>query len=133
MLASTRREPTWRTTPPIRSGSTVRLGLDLPAGALFDLADDRARLLVGELVGGGQFDGQLALLGGGHPLELVGDLRHLSPAALLHEQAQEVEDERIAPSGDGVDGGGLRPLVELRVAEQLVELGHLPACLDEVG
>ena len=133
MLASTLREPTWRTIPPISSGSTVRGRLDLPAGALLDLADDRARLLVGELVGGGQLDGQLAFLGGGHPLELLGDLRDLPGAALLDQQAQEVEDERIGLARDRVDGGGLRALVELRVAEQLAELGHLPLGLDEVA
>ena len=55
-LASTRSEPAWRIMPPISSGSTAARRLDGAAGGLLDLRDDRRRLVVGELVGGGQLD-----------------------------------------------------------------------------
>src|SRR5580765_3919743 len=107
--------------------------LDGPAGGLLDLLDDRASLVLGELERGGQLDGELPLLAGGEPLELLADLLDLPAAALLDQEPQEVAEERVGVAGDRVDGGELRPLVELRVAQDLRELRHLALHLDEVA
>src|SRR5581483_8088790 len=107
--------------------------LDRAAGDALDLADDLARLVLAELDRGRQLDVQLPLLARGELLELGGDLVDFSPAPLLDQQAQQVEDERIRVSGDRVDGGALRAAVELRVAQDLLQLGHLVRRLDEVG
>src|SRR6478752_7261034 len=55
----------------------------------------------------------------------AGGLLDLLAAALLDQEPQEVAEERVGVAGDRVDGGELRPLVELRVAQDLRELRHL--------
>src|SRR5581483_6963177 len=116
-----------------QGGVDLALSLDSLAGCLLDLGDDVARLLVGELERRRQLDRQLALLARGKALELLRDLVDLSPAPLLDQQAEDVEDERVGVAGDDVDGRGLGALVELRVAEDLLEVRNLPHRLDEVA
>src|SRR4249919_1666109 len=90
-------------------GGVDRTGrLDGPAGGRLDLLDDRARLVLGELEGGGQLDGELPFLAGGEPVELLADLLDLPAAALLDQEPQEVTDERMSFARDGVHGGELR-------------------------
>ena len=72
-LASTRSEPAWRIIPPIRSGSTERVASTVRPEACSILRDDRARLVVGELVRGRQLDREAALLAVDDRLELLGD------------------------------------------------------------
>src|SRR5262249_28227317 len=93
----------------------------------------RCRFRVGELEGGRQLDGELPLLQRGQSLELGADLLDRAAAPLLDEQPHEIADERFALAEDGVDRGGLRALVELRIAQDLTELGHLLRRLDEAG
>src|SRR2546423_6899216 len=69
--------------------------LDRAAGGLFDLADDRARLVLGEVEGGRQLDRELALLLGGQSLEFGADLVDLACATLLDQEPQQVADERV--------------------------------------
>src|SRR6478672_2695622 len=107
--------------------------LDGPAGGLLDLLDDRAGLVLGEVEGRGQLDGELPLLAGGEPVELLADLLDLPAAAFLDQKPQEVADERVGVARDGIHGGELRPLVELGVAQDLRELRHLTLGLDEVA
>src|SRR6476620_673226 len=77
--------------------------LDGPAGGLLDLLDDRARLVLGELEGSGQFDGELPLLARGETLELLADFLDLPAAALRDQQPQKVSNERMSIARDGVD------------------------------
>src|SRR5581483_4328875 len=107
--------------------------LDGPAGRALDLLDDRARLFLRQLEGGRQLDAQLPLLARRQLLELRRDLVDLTPAPLLDQQAEQVEDERVGVAGDRVDRGALRAPVELRVAQDLLQLGDLLRHLDEVG
>ena len=116
-LASRRNEPACRTMPPIRSGSTERRRLDAPAGGLLDLVDDAAGLLVRERLRGRQLDGDLALLGGDEPIELVRDLVDLGDPALLGQKAQEVADDVVRAVGDRFERRRLGPGVDLRVAQ----------------
>ena len=57
-LASTRSEPAWRTMPPIRSGSTVRVASTGRPDACSIWPTISSRLVVGELVGRRQLDGR---------------------------------------------------------------------------
>src|SRR5581483_6955212 len=113
--------------------AAAHAGLDGPAGRALDLLDDRARLFLRQLEGGRQLDAQLPLLARRQLLELRRDLVDLTPAPLLDQQAEQVEDERVGVAGDRVDRGALRAPVELRVAQDLLQLGDLLRHLDEVG
>ena len=61
------------------------------------------------------------------------DLPDLARSPLLDEQTQEVQDQGVGFSRDRLDRRDLGATVELRVAQELVELGHLPRRLDEVA
>src|SRR4051812_47677830 len=98
--------------------------LDLAAGRLLDLRDDRLRLGVGELDRGRQVDLDPALLARDHALELGGDLVELGGTALLDEQAEKVADELLGALEDVPESGRPGAGVELRVAEQVPQLGH---------
>ena len=69
----------------------------------------------------------------GEALELGTDFFDLAAAVLLDEQSQHVAHEGVGVPDDGVDDGCLRLLVELRVAKDLAQLGHLSRRLDEVA
>ena len=127
-------EPAWRTMPPIRSGSTVRVASTVRPEALLDLLDDRARLVLGELERGGQLDGELrppraaASRSNSSPTSSTSPPRPFSTSSRRRLRTSESD-----VAGDGVDGGELRPLVELGVAQDLRELRHLALGLDEVA
>src|SRR5581483_11008438 len=107
--------------------------LDRAPGDALDLSDDLARLVLGELDRGRQLDVQLPLLSRGELLELAGDLVDLSPTPLLDQQAQQVEEERVGAARDRIDDGALCAPVQLRVAQDLLQLRDLLRRLDEVG
>ena len=97
-LASTRNEPTWRTTPPIRLGVDRARRLDLAAGRLLDLADDPARLLVGELDRGRQLDGRAGPARAATRRSNSRAISSTSPARPFSaSRQQEVADESWAP------------------------------------
>src|SRR5262245_20634562 len=63
---------------------------NLPSGRLLDLAENLARLRVGQLARGDQLDGKAALLARHQPLELRRDLLDLAGASLLRHELEEV-------------------------------------------
>src|SRR3954447_239090 len=101
-------------------------GLDGTAGRLLDLLDDVCGLGVGQLVGGGELDGQHPLLGCHERLVLPRDLRKLGRAALLRENPHEVAHELVGIAAEDVhEDGRLDVRVELGVHEHRVQVGHL--------
>src|SRR5437667_2979734 len=96
--------------------------LDLAAGSLFDLSDHVARLLLGELDGGGQLDVEDALCLGDQPVELSRNLLDLARAVLLGEQEEEVADELLVAPQQLLERRRLGAVVEVRVAEEPAEL-----------
>src|SRR3954451_10425386 len=69
--------------------------LHLPSGRFLDLADDLARLGVGQLARGDELDRQAALLARHQWFELAGDFLDLAGASLLRHELQEVREELI--------------------------------------
>src|SRR6478735_2059767 len=69
-------------------------GLDGAAGRLLDLRDDRLRLVVVELVRGGQLDAQPTLLLVDDRVELLGDRAELARAPLRGDEPHEVAHDR---------------------------------------
>src|SRR6266700_6783140 len=67
--------------------------LDLAAGRLLDLLQDRLRLGVAQLACRRQLDGQPPLLARHQPLELLRDLLELGRAALRRRDLEEVREE----------------------------------------
>ena len=82
---------------------------------------------------GRQLDVEAARLAGDEALELAGDLVDLAGAALLGEQADEVADEVVVALQQLAERRALRARVELRVAQQAAQLGHVVDGLDERG
>ena len=120
-LASSLIDPAWRTMPPIRSGSTLRVGLHLAAGRGLDLSEDRRPNSSSESsVRGRQLDVEDALLRRDERVELVGDLRRAPPARPFSAtQAQEVDDELVRALRRRRDEHvRLHPRVDLGVLEQ---------------
>src|SRR5215470_11438838 len=91
--------------------------LDLASGRLLDPAEDELELVVGQLVGGGELDFENARRGRHKPVELVGDPGERCSAALLREQAHEVDDELVGALGDPREDVGLHARVDLGVLE----------------
>src|SRR5581483_2929630 len=96
--------------------------LDLAAGRVLDLLEDRLRLGVAQLARGRQLDGQAPLLPGHQPLELLGDLLELGRAPLLGDDLEEVREERLLVAREVGEDRGLRARLELRVAEDGAQL-----------
>src|SRR3989442_10404748 len=94
------------------------LRLDLAAGRLFDLLEQRSRLIVRKLVRGRQLDVQAALLARHEPVELACDLLDLTKAALLGGEPQEVADELVSIAEQLVQHVYLRARPELRIAQK---------------
>src|SRR6266567_3787098 len=107
--------------------------LDLAAGRILDLLQDRLRLGVGQLARGRQLDGQPPLLARHQPLELLRDLLELGGAALLRDHLQEVREERLVVAGEVGEDRRLRTRLELRVAEDRAQLRRLGRRGREVG
>src|SRR3954452_1747188 len=108
-------------------------GVDGTAGRALDLPDDLPRLVIGQLEGRRQLDGEAAFLRGHQALELAVDLAQLPGAVLLDGQQEEVAHELIGAAEDVVERLRLRPRIELRVAQHRVELRHLVDRSDEVA
>src|SRR5579864_1833263 len=107
--------------------------LDLAAGRFLDLSDDRLRLVVGELAGGRELDGEAALLTRHQALELACDLDDLARAALLRHEQEEVLEQGLVVAGKVGEDARLRRRLELRVAEDHGELRRLLDRGCEVG
>src|SRR5688572_5272827 len=99
--------------------------LDLAAGRLLDLLDDRLRLRVGELVRGRELDREPVLRLGDERVELGADLLQLARSALLRDEADEVADELVGTGGDLLEHLGLARRLDLRIAEERAQLGNL--------
>ena len=59
------------------------------------------------------------------PLELALDLAELPAAVLLDDEQEEVADELVGAAEDVLERLRLRARIDLRVAQQRVELGHV--------
>src|SRR5918995_6016288 len=99
--------------------------LDLAAGRLLDLLDDRLRLDVGELVRGRELAREPVLRLGYERVELGADLLQLARSALLRDEADEVADELVGTGGDLLEHLGFARRLDLRVAEERAQLGNL--------
>ena len=132
-LASTRSEPTWRTIPPIRAGSTLRVAsTERPEDfSIFFRID--VGLVVGELVRRRQLDGQPLLLGRDERFELAVDLVDLRRPPLLGEQGRKLRISSSAPPRISSSAAVRSSRVELRVREHAAQLGHLLDRGDEVA
>src|SRR5689334_6281517 len=106
--------------------------LDLAAGRLLDLVEQLARLLVRELDRRRQLGVDDALVLGDQALELARDLLERARAALVGEQEQEVTHELLAAAEHVLECGRPRARVELRIAQQLAQLGHLGLGSDDL-
>src|SRR5581483_6931393 len=107
--------------------------LDLAAGRVLDLLQDRLRLGVAQLARRRQLDGQPPLLARHQPLELLRDLLDLARAALLRRQLEEVREQRLGVAGEVGEDRRLLRRLELRVAEDGAELRRLGRRGREVG
>ena len=85
------------------------------------------------LDGRGQLDVEDSFCLGHQPVELARDLFDLAGTVLLREQEQEVTDESLVPTQQLLECRGLDGLVELRVPQELAQLGDLALRLDEVA
>src|SRR5579884_33895 len=106
--------------------------LDLSSCCLLDLLDDRARLVVGELAGGGQLDREAALLARHQPLELLRDLLELADPPLVVHDEQEVPEELLLVPDQVLEDPRLGRRLDLRVAEDGAQRGRLLARRREV-
>ena len=133
MLASTRREPTWRTMPPIRSGSTVRVASTLrpercsiwPTIARAS-SSESSKAVVSSTVSSPS--SAAASRSNSSATSATSPARPFSTS-----RRRKLRTSGSRSPGDRLDGGRLRALVELRVAEDLAELGHGVDRLDEVA
>ena len=119
--------------PPIRSGSTLRVASTLRPEAC-SICSTSFRASASEsstAVVSSTVDRPLVL--GDQPLELAGDLLQQAAAALVREQQHEVADELVGALEQVLQRRGLRTRVELRVAQQLAQLGHVGGRLRELG
>src|SRR3954451_15012431 len=91
--------------------------LDLAAGRVLDLLQDRLRLGVGQLTRGRQLDGQAALLARHQPLELLRDLLELARAAFLRHDLEEVREQRLLVAREVGQDRGLGAPLQMRVAQ----------------
>ena len=107
--------------------------LDLASGGLLDLLDDRRGLLVRELQRRRQLDGQTPFRFRHQPLELARDVLDLADAALLGREPEEVAQQLLGASEQVLEHGGLRARLELRVAQDRAQLGHVGDGTREVG
>src|SRR5215210_6947863 len=99
--------------------------LDLAARGLLDLVEQLARVVVRKLDRGREVGVDDPFVLGDQPLELARDLLELGRAALLDEHEQEVAQELLAAGQHVLERRGARSRVELWVAQQLTQLGHL--------
>src|SRR5918996_1671117 len=99
--------------------------LDDPAGGVLNLVDDGTGLVLGELVGGRELEGEAILLARDESLELGAHLGELAGAALLGDEPDEVADELVAVGGELVEEGGLFPRVDLGIAEERAQLRNV--------
>jgi len=99
--------------------------LDGAARGLLDLLDDRGGLVVGELVGRGELDGETSRVGGDERVELAIDLVELACAALLGEEEDEVPQQLVGVREDLTQRRRALVALDLRVREQPAQLGHL--------
>jgi hypothetical protein len=97
-------------------------GLHLAARLLLDAAEDAAELLLGELVRSRQLDVEDLLLRGDERIELGNDLTELRGAALLGDEAHEVDNELVGAGGDLREHVGLDLRFDLGVLEQSAEV-----------
>src|SRR5919109_1768838 len=98
--------------------------LDSPAGRLLDLLHDLVRFLVRELDRGRELELEYALLARQEALPFTADVADLRDAALLDEDAQEVEKAAVGALEDVLEGRTLRRPLDLRVAEEAAQLGR---------
>ena len=80
-----------------------------------------------------ELDLEHALVLGDEALELVLDLVDLAQPALVGGQAQEVQEDRLGVPEDRVEPGPLRPRVDLRIEQEVAQLGRGLDRLDEAG
>jgi hypothetical protein len=101
------------------------LRLHLAAGGGFDPSEDASELLVAQLGSCRQLDVEDALLGRDQLVELGDDVGELCGAALLGDQAQEVDDELVRSLRNAREDVRLHDRLDLRVLEQPGEIGRL--------
>ena len=106
--------------------------LDLPAGGLLDLLDDRASLVGRELEGGRQLDVEDALLArhrfsNSRCISAISCARPFSTTS-----SRKLRTSSSVPPSRSSSSADLGARVELRVPEDRVELGHVFERLDEV-
>jgi hypothetical protein len=101
-------------------------GHDLAAGGLFDLGDHLRGLLVGELDSGLELELEDALAPGEQARPLLVDLLDFADAVLLHEQADEVEEELLGALEQLLERGSLRPDLDLWVSEEAAQVVRVP-------
>src|SRR5712691_2656681 len=99
--------------------------LDRATARLLDLLHDFARLLVRQLVRGGELHVQAPLFRGHHSVEFLGDLLDLADAAFLGGQPKEIAEELVGVSEQLLQQLRLRARIELRVAQDGPQLGHV--------
>ena len=125
MLPSARNEPTWRTMPPTSDSSTERVASTVRPDARSIVATMDFGLGVGELVRRRELDRETVLGASDERCELLVHHAELAGAALLRCEAHEVPDELVGARADLVEDLGLPGRVDLRVAEERLERGHV--------
>src|ERR671934_1157262 len=76
---------------------------DLAAGRALDLGDNRAQLVLRELDGRRELDGEALLLARDETFELPVDVVELGDAVLVDEETQEVPDELVGVAEEIVE------------------------------
>ena len=109
----------------MRLGSTVRDASTVRPEAFSIVLHDRRRLVVGELVRGRELDREPVLRLRDERVELGADLGQLARAALLGDEPDEVADELVAVCRQLPEDVGLAGRLDLRVAQERAQLGHL--------
>src|ERR687887_2628410 len=99
--------------------------LDLPARGLLDLGEELARVLVGKLDRRRELCVDDPLVVGDQALELGGDLLEVARTALVCEDEQEVAQQLVGAGEQLLQRRRPGPRVDLRVAQELAQLGHL--------
>ena len=118
-------DPAWRTIPPIKSGSTVREAFTLRPDALSICASTCAKYDSVSSCAVVISTASTRCAAATSRVELVGELGDVSGAALLDQQAQEVDDELVVALGDLDEDVALHPRVDLGVREQRLQLVDL--------
>src|SRR5260370_15533548 len=85
-------------TDEVRVDTTRRF--NLASRRLLDLRDDCLCFVIRQLPGRRELDGEAALLARHQPLELLRDLLQLARAALLHDEQEEILEQRLLVAGD---------------------------------